>query len=321
MKKEVFVLLVLLIWGVGSAQNLELRSGKDIKQPGKINPALAGVQGDLFKILSDAEVGKSYQLMLEGKIPLKLGNYMVGYERVFNENVANNMFNITYGRSNKKDKNRKNLNWRYGATVQIHNKAFIAAGFDSTAGYQFTDINGQVQSVPKLEDIETSLDYFNVELGGSLNYKNLIVGISIENMLQQNVSLAIGNERKIPFTSNLVIGGFVNISDNITLFPAAIAVLAGKDFYTKASIDLSSKKVNFTAAYTAENELQDISAAIGFRVKEKTLFGLRYAHPLSQGGSGLVNIIPSFNIFLNSTVFKSTNLFKSDLAKQMKKFY
>ena len=47
----------------GWAQNLELNSGKDIRQPGKINPALAGIQEDLIRILSDAEVGQSYQLM------------------------------------------------------------------------------------------------------------------------------------------------------------------------------------------------------------------------------------------------------------------
>jgi len=34
-----------------------------------------------------------------------------------------------------------------------------------------------------------------------------------------------------------------------------------------------------------------------------------------------VGVLPRFGLFLNSTVFKSRDLFKSDYAKQMKKFY
>ena len=90
----------------GWAQNLELNSGKDIRQPGKINPALAGIQEDLIRILSDAEVGQSYQLMLEGHIPFNIGNFMIGAERTFTDDVSNDMFNFTYARRKKrKDKN------------------------------------------------------------------------------------------------------------------------------------------------------------------------------------------------------------------------
>jgi hypothetical protein len=313
----------------GFGQNLELRSGKDIKQPGKVNPSLAGVQEDFARLLTDAEVGKSYQFMLEGKLPLRLGNYMVGYERLFTDEVANNMINISYARTNKKDKlferkkeKESNIEWRYGATVQIHQKSFLKPGaFDSAAGgFQFEDINGRIQTVPKLDNINTSLDYFNIVLGGSMKYKSLMVGLSIENLLQQDVSLSKLETRKIPFTGNFILGGFLGLGEKATLFPSAVAVFSNEDIYAKASIDLSTEKWIFSSAYSTENLLQDLSASVAFKYK-KTIIGLKYAHPLSTSSSGLRNDIPSFNIFLNSTIVKGVKLFKSDFAKEMKKFY
>ncbi|MBT8326393.1 MAG: type IX secretion system membrane protein PorP/SprF, partial [Bacteroidia bacterium] len=248
MKKGIGIIVLSLIWMAGYSQNLELRSGKEIKQPGKVNPSLAGVQEDFLRLLTDAEVGKSYQFMVEGKLPLRLGNYMVGYERLFTDEVANNMINITYARTNKKDKllarkkeDKKKFEWRYGATIQIHQKSFLKAGaFDSSAGgFQFQDINGEIQTVPKLDDINTSLDYFNVVLGGSMKYNNLMVGLSVENLLQQDVSLSKLESRKIPFTGNFIVGGFLPLGEKATLFPSAVAVFSSDDIFAKASIDLS----------------------------------------------------------------------------------
>lgn len=329
MKKGIGVMILSLIWMASYGQNLELRSGKDIKQPGKVNPSLAGVQEDFARLLTDAEVGKSYQFMLEGKLPLRLGNYMVGFERLFTDEVANNMINITYARTNKKDKllfkkkeDENKIEWRYGATVQIHQKSFLKPGaYDSAAGgFQFRDINGEVQTVPKLEDINTSLDYFNIVLGGSMKYKNLMLGLSVENLLQQDVSLSKLETRKIPFTGNFIVGGFLSLGEKATLFPSAVAVFSNDDIYAKASVDLSTEKWIFSSAYSTENLLQDISASVAFKYK-KTIVGLKYAMPLSSSNTGLANDIPSFNIFLNSTLVKGVKLFKSDFAKEMKKFY
>jgi hypothetical protein len=317
--KNVWLLggILVLTFSV-SAQNYELRSGKDIRQPGKLNPSLAGIQEDLIKVLTDADANSSFQLMLEGKMPFKLGNYMVGYERLTTGDVDNNMFNITYGRTSKKDIKKKEtnqVNWRYGATIQIHQKSFLQAGYDSSAGYQFIDLNGETKSVPRLEDISDNVDYFNFELGGSMTYKNLIVGLSVENLLKQNVSLVRGEARNLPFTGNLMVGGFLNLGENITLFPSALAVYTPDDFYTKASLDFNANKFNFAAAYTLENEVQDLSGSIGFRYK-KMFMGVSYAHPLTDESQ-----LPRFNLFFNSTLIKGMDMFRSDFAKQMKKFY
>ncbi len=300
------------------AQNLELRSGKDIRQPGKINPSLAGIQENLIKVLADADANSNYQLMLEGRIPFKLGNYMIGFERLTTGDIDNNMFNITYGRTikaDKLDKNKKQIEWRYGGSLQLHQRSFIKAGFDSTAGYQFIDLNGEVRSVPKLDDIADNLDYFNIELGGSMAYKDFIMGVSVENLIKQNVSLVKGEARNLPFTGNLVVGGFLDLGPKITLFPSALAVYTPDDFYTKAGLDISTEKFNIGAAYTMENEVQDLSASVGFRYN-KMYFGLQYAHPLTDE-----NDLPRFNLFLNTSLIKGMDMFKSKFAKQMMKFY
>ncbi|PCJ67737.1 MAG: hypothetical protein COA58_00965 [Bacteroidetes bacterium] len=312
--RKIGLAVALCVVGSVLAQNLELTSGKDIKQPGKLNPALAGVQEDLIRVLTDAEIGASYQFMLEGRMPLNLGNYMVGVERTFTDNVANNMFNITYGRSAKGD---KALQWRYGGSLQFNQKSILSPGFDSTSGYTFTDLNGDTQSVRNLNDIKNELAYMDAEFGVTANFKNLIVGASVENILGQNVSLSKLSSRHIPFTANLMVGGFLNIGENVTIYPSAIAVFNKDDVYGKANFNVSTRRMNFNASYIQENEFQDISGSIAVRLN-KIFAGIKYTHPIT---SASINAQPSFNLFFNSTIFKSRKFNKSDFALKMKKFY
>lgn len=308
-------LFLLYTWANG--QNLELSSGKDIRQPGKINPALAGIQEDLIRVLSDAEINESYQFMLEGRIPLKMGNYMIGVERTFTDDVSNNMFNLTYGR---KTNEGKKFQWRYGASLKFNSKSLTIPGYDSSSGYVFKDINGEVKSVKSLNEIRNSVDYFDMEIGASMTYKNLIVGAGIENIMGNNVSLTTSETRSMPFTANVLVGGFINFGENNALFPSAIFVMNEDEYYGKASIDFSTKKVNIAAAYINENDISDVSGSVAIKV-EKVFAGIKYTHPISGDAGSLVNKTPSFNLFFNSTVFKSRSLFKSDFAKMMKKVY
>mgnify|MGYP001579282146 FL=1 len=315
--RTLLVLLTLMSFGFVQAQNLELNQGKDIRQPGKINPALAGIQEDLVRFLSEGQIGRSNQFMLEGRMPLKLGNYMIGYERTFTDDVSNKMFNLTYGRKIKGEKRK--LEWRYGGTIQINTKSLLNNGFDSTSGYTFKDLNGEIQSVKNKQDLKSSINYADVVLGTSVNYKNLMAGLSIENFLGSNVSLSEAETRKLPFTANLVLGGFVGVGKN-TLFPALVLVANQDDFYTKASLDFSTEKMNFATAYISEPQRTDISGSIAYKGK-KSFYGIKYLHPLNDDTGGLVNTVPTFSLFLNSTLFKSRNLFKSDFAKKMKQLY
>jgi hypothetical protein len=314
MKKGVFVFMAMGIAGFISAQNLELINGKDIRQPGKMNPSLAGVQEDVIRFLSDADIRNSYQLGVEGKLPFKLGNYMVGYERLYNDAVSNNSVNLTYGRTNKSS---KNLQFRYGATVSLFQKNFLKADYDSaTNRYRFTDLNGEVQTVPTLNDVNTTIDYFDVTLGASVNYRFLMAGVSVDNFMGQDVSLSKIDIRKVPFTTNIVVGGFFGIGEKLTVFPSVVAVLNADNVYTKASADVALEKWLFSASYLMQDDITNVSGTVGYRYK-KTLIGLKYTQPLE----GQLDALPGINLFLNGTVFKSRDLFKSDFAKKMKRFY
>ncbi len=318
--RKVGIVLVFCWAGIVSAQNLELTSGKDVKQPGKLNPALVGSGENLMRVISDFQLGESAQLMVEGRIPFKLGNYMVGVERTFTDNVANNMFNVTYGRKSKGE--NKNFQWRYGGSLQFNQKSISVPGYDSTAGgYSYTDLNGEVRTLKSISQIRNGVEYFDAQLGVNMSYKNILMGVSVENFLGQNVSLDNLESRQLPFTANLLIGGFLNIGEKLVVFPSALVVANEDDFYTKGTLDLSFEKLNITAAYIQENDIQDLSAAVGFRFN-KTFAGVKYNHPLNGDNAARIQTdLPSFNLFLNSTLFKSRDMFKSDFAKRMRRFY
>ncbi|MEY2924291.1 MAG: hypothetical protein RLZZ337_839 [Bacteroidota bacterium] len=314
MNKIIFTCLSVCLFLVAQAQNLEFINGKDIRQPGKVNPSLAGVQEDLVRILTDANINNSYQIGAEGKLPFKLGNYMVGYERLFNDNVNNNIVNLTYARTNKKD---KKLQYRYGATVNLFQKNFLKADYDTaTNRYRFTDLNGEVQTVPTLQDVNTNVDYFDIKLGGSVTYRFLMAGVSVDNFIGQDVSLSKVDIRKVPFTTNFIIGGFFGIGDKLTVFPSVVAVLNSDNMYTKASADVATEKLLFSASYLLQDEITNLNATVGYKFK-KTLVGIKYTQPLA----GQADALPGINLFLNSTPFKSRDLFKSDFAKKIRRFY
>ena len=310
------ILILVLISSSLLAQNLELRSGKSFEQPGKVNPSLAGVKEEVVRLLTDTEIGNSYQLMVEGKLPFKLGNYMVGYERLFTDNVANDMVNLTYGKESKKGATK--LNWRYGGTLQLNTKSLVQAGFDSASGYNFRDINGQVQNVASLSDINQSLNYFNIELGASITFANLMAGVSIDNFLGQNLSLVQNEVRKQELSVNAVLGGFLSIG-KMTLFPSAVVSAQGEDLFANASVDLSLGKLNIGAGYILDPDMEDFSATVAYKIKKKTFLGIEYRHPVTS--TAQVNALPTFNLFLNQTILKGAQLFKSNLAKNLSNFY
>lgn len=303
----------------GWAQNLELNSGKDIRQPGKINPALAGIQEDLIRILSDAEVGQSYQLMLEGHIPFNIGNFMIGAERTFTDDVSNDMFNFTYAR--RKKRKDKKLQWRYGASFQFNTKTLATPLYDSSAGgFVFKDIDGLQRVAPTLDHLRTGIEYFDAELGAAITYKNLMLGASLQNFIGANVSMTTLEKRTVPFSANLMLGGFINLGKKATIFPSAIVFKNKDQFYAKAGLDFSTKHFNISSAFITDNDFSEINASAAYKFR-KIFAGIEYTQPVAEGANLLLDVSPTINLFINSTLFKSRSLFKSKFAKQMKKLY
>ena len=311
--RRVGFIVLLSFSGMLFGQNLEFLNGKDFKQPGKLNPAYTGAQEDLIRIISDVDYGKSLQLMVEGRLPLKLGNYMVGIERTYTPDASNNMVNITYGRKYKGS--NKNINWRYGGTLQLNQRSITIPGYDS--GYKFQDLNGQMGAANNVDDFRSSFDFMDLDLGVSVNSKNIFAGVALQHILGQNVSFVKSQSRSIPIAANFSLGGFLNLGSKLTVFPNVLMVVHQNESFRKASMDFATDKFNISGSYSKTNQAESINGSVGFKLK-KVFTGLKYSHPLSDPTSA---ILPRFSLFLNSTVFKSRDLFKSDFAKQMKKFY
>ncbi|MBR9860879.1 type IX secretion system membrane protein PorP/SprF [bacterium] len=297
------------------AQNLESLNGKDIKQPGELNPALAGLQEDLVRVLTDADVGNSFQLMLEGRMPLKLGNYMVGYERIYNEYAQNNMLNVTYGRTVKTE---KKYSFRYGGSLQFNQRSLFNEDFDSTNGYTFRDLNGELVTVPSLNDLNRSIDYVDFQFGFSFNFDKLIASVSVENMIKQNISFDRTSTRTMPLSANAFVGGFLKFGDNYTLFPSFTGAYSGNEYFVETAIDFNTPYFNIGGSYVSYDQFEAITGNIAVNVK-KLFVGLEYSHPI-EVPTGF-DQYPRFNLFLNTSVFKSRNFNKSDFAELIKKFY
>ncbi len=310
MKKIIVLSICVCTLFISQAQNLEIRSGKDIKQPGLINPSLAGLQEDMFRLLTNANLN-DFTFMAEGKIPFKLGNYMIGVDRISNEYVSNSMFNLTYGKTSKQD---KNLQFRYGGSLQINTRTSIKTDGD-TSGFTFIDLNGEATQFSSLTDLTGKLSYLNLEAGASMQYKELIVSLGLQNIMNPDVSLVNGTTRKLPMSVNLMVGGFLNLGKNNTLFPSVIGVYNADGYYAKASLDLNTQYFNIATAYIADHNQQDFAATLAMHYK-KMYFGLIYSQPLA----GLDNN-PVFRVFLNTGLFKDRKLFKSKFADNISKFY
>ena len=302
---------VLMIF-LALAQNKEIRHGKDITQPGQINPALAGLQEDMFRLLTNTDLN-DISFLIEGKIPFKLGNYMIGYDRTANEYVSESVFNLTYGRTSKKEKGRE-WTFRYGGSLEFSGRSSLSS--DSSNGvFSIVDLNGETTTFGLPTDLKDKINYVNLSFGGSMQFKKLILSLAVSNISNPAVSMIEGEKRNLPLSADIMLGGFVKLGENITLFPSAIATFNNENYFVRTAVNMNTKYFNLNAAYLSDDIRQDISASLGFHYK-KSFFGLKFDQPLGSSAQD-----PIFQIFLNSGIFKDRKMFKSDFAKQIGLFY
>ncbi|MFY0642923.1 MAG: type IX secretion system membrane protein PorP/SprF [Bacteroidia bacterium] len=311
MKSLTFSIFFIFIGSLAFAQNQELRYSTDLQQPGTVNPALAGLKEDVFRILTNTDLN-NYSLLVEGRLPLKLGNYMLGVQAETNDYIKDNMFNLTYGRTIKSD---KAWTFRYGGSLQMRSRSNLKTDGDSVA-FSFVDLNGQLTEFQSLSQITGDLSYVNINFGASVNWKNLLVSAAINNAFSPDVSLLQGEERELPLQVNMTVGGFLNLGENTTLFPSYIGVYQKDDFLSRLSLNLHTKHFNVAGMYTADKTQSDLTASLAMHYK-RSFFGLSYSQQLDGG----VDNSPVFKVFINSSLFKSAKLFKSKFAKDIYEFY
>lgn len=315
--KKLFVSVCFISFYSGHlfAQNLEMISGKELQQPGKVNPAMVGFQEELFRILSKAEFGQSYQLMVEGRVPLTKGSYLLGLERINSNNVNNTVFNLAYS---KKIKKKKDIQWRFGGNVKFNQKTLINTDFDSLSGYSYRDLDGITYFLSDLKNGHIQRSFIDLELGVTLDYKSLFAGLSFENVTMSNVSHQQFVKRNLPFTGNLVVGGFLAKDKEWVVLPNIMMSFNQEALLVKSGVDISYKNLNFSGRYNFLNTTHFGETMVGMKSK-KSVGGIRFSYQINELN---VNQSPFvFDIFYNTSLFKKRDLFRSELAKRMRLFY
>lgn len=310
MRKYILALSMTVIGHSLFAQNLELWANKNMKQPAKVNPAMAGLQESFFRLLTETDLN-NYNLMLEGKLPMKLGNYMLGFERLANEYVGDNMFNITYAKSYKKN---DDFLWRLGGSMEVHSRTLMSQD-TGKALYRYTDLNGNVTEWHSLDQMVGEINYFNLDIGASLTYKKLLASLSVNNALSPNVSLIEGTERRLPLTAQFLLGGFVGLGKKATLFPYANVSIFNNEYFTELNMVLKTQYINIGGSYINDSGEHGFSANLASRYKS-SFFGINYTQSLSE-----TNPVGEFRVFVNSSIFKNIGINKSSFAKEMSFFY
>jgi hypothetical protein len=147
-----------------------------------------------------------------------------------------------------------------------------------------------------------------------MTFKDFIIGLSVNNVFNPDVSLLSGTSRRLPISANLMVGGFLDLAPKYILFPHATAVYNQDEYYASAGLKFNTPYVNLAGAYSKDKLREDLSASIGMNYK-RTFFGLTYAQPMNTDGPG------EFRVFLNSSLIRDFEAFQSDFAKKIKQFY
>jgi hypothetical protein len=175
-----------------------------------------------------------------------------------------------------------------------------------------------LRTVSSLQDLNTSLDFLNLQFGFSFNYESFIASVGFDNVIKQNVSFVDSVSRNLPLAGNIFIGGFLKWGENVIVFPSLIGSVFANQIYAEPSIDVNIKSFNFGTSFKQFEDYQAITGNLAYHFK-KLFLGLEYTHPL-QGGLGL-DQYPRFNLFFNAGLFKKRDLGKSEFAKAIRSFY
>jgi hypothetical protein len=253
--------------------------------------------------------------MVEGRVPLTKGSYLLGLERMNSNHVNNTVFNLAYS---KKLKKNKDLQWRYGGNLKFNQKTLTNTDFDSIIGHSYRDLDGITYFLSDLKNAHIQRSFIDLELGITLDYKSLFAGLSFENVTMSNVSHQQYVKRNLPFTGNLIVGGFLSKDKEWMILPNIILSFNQVAMLVKSGVDVSYKNLNFSARYNLLNNIHFGEAMMGLKGK-KSLGGVRLSYQINEMNTNQSPIV--FDIFYNTSIFKKRDLFRSELAKKMRLFY
>lgn len=305
------------------AQNTLLKEGLDFRMPGKINPALAGLQGDLIKFVGNTDVEGITRGFLEGRIPFTKISYFAGVENFNNQTdfINQKTVNVNIARTNSYD---NGLQLKYGLGVDFGSKSlnlptFISplTNLEDLDGFDyFSDTLLQVS-----HDFADRISNATANFGMSVVFNKMLFSISADNIIPRDISLDRNQERIQPMYVNAVLGGFLPIGQKVLLFPKVMYSMGGDETFLRSGIDINASRFTLNTTYNIEEEITSLD--LGLAVNYKMVFGgVRYSTELENTSTtGGLNSEPTYTMFLNIALFKNKKETPSDFINMFKGIY
>jgi hypothetical protein len=291
------VLTLVLNVSQTNAQNVDLVSDKEFQELNKLNPALTGVLNRL-RVLGN--VSQNLDIGVETRV-FKSPNHL-GFYATFDDidNLDRKSFNFSYARDLDIS---ENMQLKLGGNMDYQIKVFHNEKQILT-DLNFSDFNGFEYKIDSADINNFSIEskVFDLSLGGSLLYKNLLLGVTLNHFNNPNISIQKNNVQKVNMAVNAQLLGFFNLGQNMVIIPSAIYANQADDAFTSLGLSINYKTVTFNGQYEDLNGYTGYDFGVSASFKKRHLINVSYKTDLISASNGQNSAILSATI--NSTIFK-----------------
>ena len=280
-----------------SAQNADLVSEKEVQELNKLNPALTGVLNRL-RVLGNAS--QNVDLGIETRV-FKSANHLGFYAKFDNlDNLERQSFNFSYARDLVE---KPGLQVKLGGNIDYqikvyHNDEQVFKDFS------FKDFNGFEYRIDSAnaKDFNVESKVFDLSVGSSVLYKNLVLGVTLNHLNTPDVSVQKGIEQFSDLSVSAQLLGFFKVGQNMTIIPTAIYANQKDDDFTSLGMSINYKSVTLNGQYEDLNGYTGYDFGLSVRLMKRHLVNLSYRTDLLAASQGQSSALISATI--NSTLFK-----------------
>jgi hypothetical protein len=296
---KIIVCLGMLLFSVSDivAQNVDLVNDKEVQELNKLNPSLTGVLNRL-RFLGNAS--QNIDLGLETRV-FKSANHLGFYAKFDNlEDLERQSFNFSYARDLV---DKAGLQVKLGGNLDYQVKVFHNDKQLFT-DFSFKDFNGFEYRIDSAsaKDFNIESKVFDLSLGGSVLYKNLVLGVTLNHLNTPDVSVQKGIEQFTNMSVSAQLLGFFKVGQNVTVIPTAIYANQKDDAFTSLGVSINYKSVTLSGQFEDFNGYTGYDFGVYVRLMKRHLLNVSYRTDLLSASVGQSAALISATI--NSTLFK-----------------
>jgi len=268
-----------------------------VQELNKLNPALTGVLNRL-RVLGNAS--QNVDLGIETRF-FKSANHLGFYAKFDNlDNLERQSFNFSYARDLL---DKAGLQVKLGGNVDYQIKVFHNDQQILT-DFSFRDFNGFEYRIDSANAKDFNIDskVFDLSVGSSVLYKNLVLGVTLNHLNTPDVSVQKGIEQFSDLSVSAQLLGFFKLGPQITVIPTVIYANQQDDDFTSLGMSINYKSVTFNGQYEDLNGFNGYDFGLSVRLMKRHLFNLSYRTDLLAATQGQNSALISATI--NSTLFK-----------------